>query len=513
MRQGVQAEILISLALVMATGTGLLAAVLAEIHRERIESVHALLGRGFVASAHHGIVDFDQAEAGQWWTIDVRGTVRGVNSTAGSLDAETHALALEALAQGEPVVESGAPWSPIRFAAPEPARGAVVAGRIDAPIPGAGLGAVVAANVIVFVWFGWSLLRRRVVGPLRRLVVAVRALAGSESPGSVPVEGVAEVEELARAFNDMQLALAARTGALEKAVRELRTANASLTQAREGLDRAERLAMVGSLAAGVAHEVGNPMGALLTYLELAARDHGLGDDGRRALTKAAEQGERVRVILRQLLDFSRAPRIERGPLDLADVASRVIELVSTQHASAGIDFELCVAEGTPSARGDLSLSLQILLNLALNAVSAVRDGGGARRIRLAVEPCLRRRRRGEAGGSEAGSLPRVDSVVCRVSDSGAGVDPERAERIFDPFYTTKPPGEGTGLGLANARRLAEEMDGTVELEASHGALGGATFRFVLPIGSADDGEFDAEAEGAGQAAGVRRPSAVQSRMP
>ncbi|MEZ4330681.1 MAG: ATP-binding protein [Myxococcota bacterium] len=506
MRQGVQAEILISLALVMATGTGLLAAVLTEIHRARIESVHALLGRGFVASAHHGIVDFDQADAGQWWTIDVRGLVRGVNAAAGSLDAGTHALALEALAKGEPLVESGAPWSPIRFAAPDLARGAVVAGRIDAPIAGVGLGAVVGANVFVFVLFGGSLLRRRVVGPLRRLVFAVRALAGSERSGSVPVEGVAEVEELARAFNDMQLALAARTGALEKAVRELRTTNASLTQAREGLDRAERLALVGSLAAGVAHEVGNPMGALLTYLELASRDPGLGDAGRRALAKAGEQGERVRVILRQLLDFSRSPRIEHGPLDLADVASRVIELVSTQHVSEGIELELRVAEGTPLARGDLSLSLQILLNLALNAVAAVREGGGPGRIRFEVEPCPRRRRRGDGSETEGASLPRSDAIFCRVSDSGTGVDPERAERIFDPFFTTKPPGEGTGLGLANARRLAEEMGGTVELEATHGALGGAAFRFMLPAESARE---DAPRVDSTE---VRGAAATQSRM-
>lgn len=506
LREGVQAEILISLALVMATGTALLAGVLTEIHRERIESVHALLGRGFVASAHHGIVDFDQADAGQWWTIDGRGTVRGVNAPSQSLDAQTNALAREALARDEPLVESGAPWSPIRFAAPEAGRSSVVAGRIDAPIPGIGLAAVVAANVVVFVLFGWSLLQRRVVGPLRRLVVAVRALAGTECSGSVPVEGVAEIEELARAFNEMQLALAARTGALEKAVRDLRTANASLTQAREGLDRAERLAMVGSLAAGVAHEVGNPMGALLTYLELAARDPGLGVDGRRSLSKAAEQGERVRVILRQLLDFSRAPRIERGALDLADVASRVIELVSTQHASDGIELELRVADGSVPARGDLSLSLQILLNLALNAVAAVRSVAGPRRIRFEVEPGLRRRRGGERVEADAGGLPRVDAIVCRVSDSGPGIDPEQSERIFDPFFTTKPPGEGTGLGLANARRLAEEMGGAVELEAARGVLGGASFRFVLPTAATTDA---ARADGSDA---VRARGTGQSRM-
>ncbi|MBY0400223.1 HAMP domain-containing protein, partial [Myxococcota bacterium] len=470
LRQGVQAEILISLALVMVTGTALLAAVLLRIDAQRIESLHGLLGRGFVASAHQGIVDFDQADAGHWWSVDARGTVRGINAPSADLDPRTKALARAAVAAGEPLVESGAPWEAIRFAAPEPARGGAVAGRIDAPVSVSLLGFVLLIDVVIFVLFGWSMLRQRVVGPLRRLVGAVRALSGADGGTHVAVEGVAEVVELAGAFNEMQVVLAARTHALEKAVQELRAANASLLQAREGLDRAERLAMVGSLAAGVAHEVGNPMGALVTYLELAGRDPGLGEPGRRALTKAVEQGERVRIILRQLLDFSRPPRIERGALDLADVASRVIELVSTQHAAEGIAFELVVHDGVVAARGDLSLSLQILLNLALNAVAAVR-GRAIRVVRFEVEPILWRRRAGEDFGAGT-MLPRIDAIACRVGDSGEGVAGELSDRIFDPFFTTKPPGEGTGLGLANARRLAEEMGGAVDLESGSSALGG-----------------------------------------
>ena len=126
-RQGVAAEILISLALVMATGTALLAAVLLRIDDERIERLHGLLGRGFVASAHHGIVDFDQADAGHWWSLDARGAVRGINAPSADLDPRTRALARASIEAGEPLVESGAAkriasQGAIRFAAPEPAR-------------------------------------------------------------------------------------------------------------------------------------------------------------------------------------------------------------------------------------------------------------------------------------------------------------------------------------------------------------------------------------------------------
>jgi signal transduction histidine kinase len=106
-------------------------------------------------------------------------------------------------------------------------------------------------------------------------------------------------------------------------------------------------------------------------------------------------------------------------------------------------------------------------------------------VRFEVGPGLHVRRQGERGDALAGP-PRVDAMVCRVGDSGPGVEAAQAERIFDPFFTTKPPGEGTGLGLANARRLAQEMGGAVELEAERSPLGGACFRFVLPLSTSSD---------------------------
>ena len=318
----------------------------------------------------------------------------------------------------------------------------------------------------------------------------------------MPVDGVGEIEALGIAFNEMQEALSSRTGALEKVVQELRSANANLLQARDGLDRAERLAMVGSLAAGVAHEVGNPMGALLGFLDVASRDPGLSDTGRRCLSRSIEQGERVRVILRQLLDFSRPPQIEHVPIALEEVAHQVVELIATQQEFSDIEFEISVADGVGRAQGDLSIASQILLNLTLNAASAMRDSA-TKKIRIEIAPSVRRRRDGEAG-DDIRAIERADSVVCRVGDSGPGIDVEDSERIFDPFFTTKAPGEGTGLGLANARRLAQELGGTVEVDPSGSPLGGALFYFLL---SAEDSRVGAETE-----KDVRISSDAQSRI-
>ena len=480
-RHGVQAEVLLSLVLVMVTGTGLLAGVFLEINRARIESLHGLLGQGFVAQTRDPSFEVRPSEIGIWWRIDGEGRSSALRESTEPIDPGTLELAAEVAELGEPVVRSGAPWTPIRFAAPRTLGAGVIAGRIDAPVSGGVVLVLLVTDVLIFCLFGVTLLRRRIVGPLDRLARGVREIGDGDLPATLPVEGVGEIEELGAAFNEMQAALAIRSGALEKAVLELRTANTSLVQARVGLDRAERLAMVGSLAAGIAHEVGNPMGALLAFLDVAARDEGLGEEGRRCLARASEQGERVRLILRQLLDFSRPPRVKHGPIELASIARQVVELVSAQQAFADIEFSVEAEEGVGFAMGDASLASQILLNLAINAASAL-EGASSRRVCIQVAEDRAGRRAGDGSPEHAAAIPdsRVDSIVCRVGDSGPGVPPDESGRIFDPFFTTKAPGEGTGLGLANARRFAEEMGGSVELDAEPCVLGGALFHFRMP---------------------------------
>ena len=125
-----------------------------------------------------------------------------------------------------------------------------------------------------------------------------------------------------------------------------------------------------------------------------------------------------------------------------------------------------------------------------------------RKIRFEVMRTVRRHREGEAD-DEIGFLARSDSIVCRVADSGPGIDLDEPERIFDPFFTTKAPGEGTGLGLANARRLAQELGGSVDVDPGGSELGGALFQLVLP---AEEGEQSGGVD-------VRSESRPQSRIP
>jgi len=466
-RGGLLAEVVTSLGLVMLAATVVLAYLLLQHNEARLRD---LLGRALVAEAR-AMPDQDRAlvPGTAWWRIGANGGAESIGDTQERIDATTERLAADARERGASLLRPGAPWEAIRFATPGPG-GDVVVARLPSEAslrlraaPLALVAALLALDVVVFTAFGASLLRRRVVAPLERLAAATRALGEGGFELRLPVEGPREAAEVAAAFNAMSEALQRRTSALEKAVADLRDVNAELRLTRGGLDRAQRLAAVGRLAAGVAHEVGNPLAAMLAFVGVAERDTRIADDTRSHLVRATQQGERVRRILRQLLEFSRPPRMECMPIDVAALAEETIGLVRAQRRYASVEFSVVRAADPPMASGDPGAVAQILLNLLLNAADAVTScepGVGAvqvqvRGARLAV-------RGGESRAATA-SRGTPDAVECVVADQGSGIAPEDAERLFDPFFTTKPAGEGTGLGLANSLRLAEELSGALEM--------------------------------------------------
>jgi len=475
------AEILGGLALVMIAATAVLGALLA-MHYEGQQ--RELLARALAAEAASSPAVPNMRPDTVWWRVDQGGTARERVPLSGVIDGESLALAEDARKAGAALLRLGPPWGDARFALPLGRDASVAVARLPvASLPGGGAAprlvvlAILGADAAIFIAFGASLLRGRVVLPLRRLAAATRALADGAPGVRAPVGGARETAEVAVAFNEMTAALAARSEELEKAVADLRRANREVGEAQAGLARAERLAAVGRLAAGVAHEVGNPMGALLAFLDLAARDPGLSDASRGHLSRAGEQVERVRRILRQMLDFSRPGRHVSVSFDLGTVMEDAAGLLRAQAGRQRIVFETRREAGVPPALGDPGSVSQILLNLGLNAVDAV-EGVPEPQIELLLRSAALRARSGE-GLEQAASRGAVDGVECVVSDNGPGVAEQDRERVFDPFFTTKPPGQGTGLGLSNARRLAEELGGTLELAAA-----GPGARFVLRLPAA-----------------------------
>jgi PAS domain S-box-containing protein len=225
---------------------------------------------------------------------------------------------------------------------------------------------------------------------------------------------------------------------------------------------ADRMASIGMLAAGVAHEVNNPLAYVLNNIEIAMRALApLGDaasQSREVLGVALEGVDRIRTIVRDLLALSRVDDTAIGPI-------AALEIVQSTLALAGKDIEKRAVltfehDAIAPVAGSVARLGQVLLNLITNALESMRsDARSENWLRVAV-------RRSTDGGA-----------VVEVTDNGAGIPAEHASRIFDPFFTTKPPGRGTGLGLAISQRLVAEMGGQLSFESTPGV--GSTFRVTL----------------------------------
>jgi signal transduction histidine kinase len=283
---------------------------------------------------------------------------------------------------------------------------------------------------------------------------------------SVPSRGAAEVARLSRSFNTMAAQLRADRATLEARLVELTKTTRDLESAQEQVLRGAKLASVGRLAAGVAHEIGNPLSAILGLVELV-RGGGLSAEEQDEFLRRVQcETERIHVIIRDLLDFSRmgsAPAYaEEGSADLALVVEDAVKLVGPQKDLRKIDVERRVEDGLPRVRGRAERHTQVVLNLLLNAADALPEGGDIRVEIARAEPGF---------------------VTLAVSDSGPGIPESILGHLFEPFVTTKPSGKGTGLGLAVCLTIVEQLGG--KIRASNPEEGGARFEVTLPAASED----------------------------
>ena len=232
-----------------------------------------------------------------------------------------------------------------------------------------------------------------------------------------------------------------------------------VTQVRnleEQLRKTERLAELGTLASGMAHEIGTPMNVILGRAELLIRKT-TDEPAKRGLQTIVSQVERITKIMNQLLSFARKRPVERRPLDLSGVIKDILEVVQERMKSNHIQAQVDCAPTVPLVLADPDQMSQVLLNLIINALQAMPEGGTIR----------------------IGLLPRGSNLELSIADSGNGIPKENVSRLVDPFFTTKPVGEGTGLGLTVVHGIIQEHEGSISVESEPGK--GATFRILLPI--------------------------------
>ncbi len=324
------------------------------------------------------------------------------------------------------------------------------------------IGGYIAVFAIALLFLTYVALTRLIVRPIEALATATDRVASGARKLVVPKAGAQELVDLGASVESMTDRLLADDMRLRKKVDELTETTKRLTEARTQLVQSEKLASVGRLAAGMAHEIGNPISAMLGMEELLLAGDVPEDERDQFVARLKKETERINRVLRDLLDFARperAPESDAEPPEAPadECVADVVALLKPQKEFRDVTIDVDVARGLRAriARGRLT---QVLLNLALNAGDAMNDRRGTRLV-------IRARTEG-------------DRITFEIEDDGPGVPESLRDRIFEPFVTTKDVGEGTGLGLAVCRGIVEGAGGTIALRPLER---GACFVVDLPL--------------------------------
>jgi signal transduction histidine kinase len=283
-----------------------------------------------------------------------------------------------------------------------------------------------------------------------------------------------ELQRLSTALNGLMGRLCAEKEKLRATVASLEAANAELTKAQQEMIRAEKLASVGRLSAGIAHEIGNPLGIVTGYLELLKQPDISREDRDEYLSRTLDEVERINAIIRQLLEISRPSRAGSRRVSvhaLLDDMARVLEI---QPLMSPVRLYLDLkAENDLCACDDNQLR-QVFLNLVINAADAIRTGGPGAAGDLVVAT-----ENSNGNGPGAAAAPARRWLNVRFSDNGPGIPEAEIANVFDPFYTTKEPGKGTGLGLSVSFMIVQSFGGRIHAESAAGR--GTTMTVCLPV--------------------------------
>ncbi|MBE0462518.1 MAG: sensor histidine kinase [Halomonadaceae bacterium] len=303
-----------------------------------------------------------------------------------------------------------------------------------------------AAGIVFSIWWGF---RRYIERPLNRLLHVMLLVEDGDRSQRATVDGPTEYRRLASGLNGMLDAMAEKDRDIE--VRQHRE-----IELEKRLRKSKKLAELGVLAAGVAHEIGAPLTVINGQAQRLARRDVIGDDERAKLGRIRNEVERIVEIVRQLMELGRQHNVEKGELALDQLIQNASELVEEELEPRNIRLDVDLPLPTPHLLANGQQIVQVLTNLLRNAAQAP----GVSHVRV-------RARKNE------------HELTLWVEDNGPGIPVANHQHVFDPFFTTKPVGQGSGLGLSMVHRIINDHGGTIGVFNS--TLGGAGFEITLPL--------------------------------
>ncbi len=327
-------------------------------------------------------------------------------------------------------------------------------------------------NLLFLAMFGFFRFYRGVIKPINRLVETAEEFRDDEEFSFLSEGRSGEFNRLSHSLNKMVSRINRDRTRLQETIAELETANRELRKAQQEVVRAEKLASVGRLSAGIAHEIGNPIGIVIGYLDLLKQDSLSIEQRNDFISRAEGEVNRVNIIIRQLLDFARQPADEDlSEVSVNNVVHEVREICAVLPLMSGITIRTETEAADDLVMGSSGQLKQVLVNLLINAADAISSEPLPGQEPLVVIRTFNTKEVNEGTVKE-----RYLQIDCR--DNGPGIKAGELENIFDPFYTTKEPGKGTGLGLSICFTIIESMGGVIRA-ASDGE--GTTITVVLPL--------------------------------
>ena len=309
---------------------------------------------------------------------------------------------------------------------------------------------ITGAGMVLAIGLGY-MVANKISSPVKQLIKASAQVSqGDLSPDIGPISN-SEIGILQKGFKQMITSLQERD-------------KRQKVESETKLLQSEKQASIGKLAGGVAHEINNPLTGIITFTHMLLRRKDIPEEVRSDLETIAQETERVRKIVKGLLDFSRQTELDREPTDVNRLIRFTLSLVENQALIKGVNLNFEPSEGLPMITLDRNQIQSVLLNIMINALDAT-DPGGSIKLTTGI-------------GVSVGK-PGQNGIEILCSDTGCGIPPENLNKLFDPFFTTKEVGQGTGLGLSVSYGIVERHGGNIWAQSKVGR--GSTFNIWLPI--------------------------------